>query len=532
MTARPLHQQYITYRGSSGGGGGEDPDPATYCPANGYELPPDPSIYCPANGYVDPDGLVDPDDLTQYEPTLGSWELILSFQTERSGTFNPSIYGPTITDTDVGWKIDSTVYNTKALSVSLDGSLKTVSLYIKKSVTNKIERFLAGNLNLVGRIDFVHLRWIDMGNITINNNAKLTGFVLPAEQMVPITSLLAQSCNLSGIIDLSLIQIGSSAILNFGVNPNLKNVMFPTTFSAGSLNNLYLYQTGVTGILDLRMFTKYIASQGASFNLYSTPNLDEIIFPTTDGAVGYVGIIYAYSSGIKKFNITTIKHWGANGNIRAYSNSQMTEVSLPNMLAGSIINLHIYSNNALSGVVDCSGIVFQANAQIYLRSNPLMTGVVFPSSVSNAVSQLMLYNNNLIGVLDISMFSAFTTTAQIRIENNTLLTGITFAAAISGGFNNLYIYGCGSLGYINLTPFGTGFNKNSVNINLRSNNWTASIVNKVLYDLDSIISSGWSTSRIITIDGTNSAPDNSSGGFDGIASKASLQAKGFIVNTN
>jgi len=51
MTARPLHQQYIIYRGSSGGGGGENPDPATYCPANGYELPPDPEVFCPINGY-------------------------------------------------------------------------------------------------------------------------------------------------------------------------------------------------------------------------------------------------------------------------------------------------------------------------------------------------------------------------------------------------------------------------------------------------------------------------------------------------
>ncbi len=37
------------------GGGGESPDPAVYCPANGYNTPPDPAVYCPANGYnIDP----------------------------------------------------------------------------------------------------------------------------------------------------------------------------------------------------------------------------------------------------------------------------------------------------------------------------------------------------------------------------------------------------------------------------------------------------------------------------------------------
>ena len=36
-------------------GGGSNPDPATYCPANGYELPPDPAVFCPLNGYKKPD---------------------------------------------------------------------------------------------------------------------------------------------------------------------------------------------------------------------------------------------------------------------------------------------------------------------------------------------------------------------------------------------------------------------------------------------------------------------------------------------
>ena len=58
MTARPLHQQYIIYKGSgTPGGGGSDPDPAEFCPTNGYILPedcpiPDPAVFCPVNGYI------------------------------------------------------------------------------------------------------------------------------------------------------------------------------------------------------------------------------------------------------------------------------------------------------------------------------------------------------------------------------------------------------------------------------------------------------------------------------------------------
>jgi len=64
MTTRPLHQQYIIYKGSSGGGGGEDPDPATYCPANGYVDPEsiDPALFCPPRGYLPDDPIVEPPD--------------------------------------------------------------------------------------------------------------------------------------------------------------------------------------------------------------------------------------------------------------------------------------------------------------------------------------------------------------------------------------------------------------------------------------------------------------------------------------
>lgn len=61
MTARPLHQQYIIYKGTGtpGGGGGNDPDPAEFCPTHGYVDPTDPEVLaevCPIGGYY-PDPL-------------------------------------------------------------------------------------------------------------------------------------------------------------------------------------------------------------------------------------------------------------------------------------------------------------------------------------------------------------------------------------------------------------------------------------------------------------------------------------------
>ena len=39
---------------------GEDPNPAIFCPVNGYELPPDPAVFCPTNGYEIPGTQPDP----------------------------------------------------------------------------------------------------------------------------------------------------------------------------------------------------------------------------------------------------------------------------------------------------------------------------------------------------------------------------------------------------------------------------------------------------------------------------------------
>lgn len=92
MTSRPLHQQYIIYRGSSGGGGGEDPDPATYCPANGYELPPDPAVFCPIHGYEKPNEYVPPIEYPDPDPVEGDHILFLCNDEGAGGvSFNVSL---------------------------------------------------------------------------------------------------------------------------------------------------------------------------------------------------------------------------------------------------------------------------------------------------------------------------------------------------------------------------------------------------------------------------------------------------------
>lgn len=119
----------------------------------------------------------------------------------------------------------------------------------------------------------------------------------------------------------------------------------------------------------------------------------------------------------------------------------------------------------------------------------------------------------------------------IWVQNNPNLTTVLFDGTKIGNIINFYLDNNTSLSSIDILGMPNLTNRNSNNIQLHNNNWNASMVNKVLSDLNTISVAGY-TSRIIKIDGTNAAPDSSSGGYDGISEKNNLISKGFTVITN
>jgi hypothetical protein len=62
----------------------------------------------------------------------------------------------------------------------------------------------------------------------------------------------------------------------------------------------------------------------------------------------------------------------------------------------------------------------------------------------------------------------------------------------------------------------------------QNNGWLAARVNQVLAAIDGISVTGFS-GRSINIGGTNTDPDTTSGGFNGVAARTSLQGKSFTV---
>jgi hypothetical protein len=208
----------------------------------------------------------------------------------------------------------------------------------------------------------------------------------------------------------------------------------------------------------------------------------------------------------------------------------MTGVTFASAITGTISALYIYSCN-ITETLDLSKFTsFTTLASIWLYSNPLMTGVTFASAITGTITYLHINSCNITGTLDLSMFTSFTTSASIQLYTNPLMTGITFANSITGKLRYLYMSNC-SLYYVNLLGFSSGTAVASCDIEFQNNAMTAAIVNRMLADINAISASGYSYRKVIA-NGTNAAPDASSGGYNGLAAKTALQGKAFTVTTN
>ncbi len=164
--------------------------------------------------------------------------------------------------------------------------------------------------------------------------------------------------------------------------------------------------------------------------------------------------------------------------------------------------------------------------RIALSAQDALTNFIKPSAIEGAkIEHFQLQNNDLLTSLDIG---TLTNLKNINIHTQTLLTSITLPSTTTP-CEVTYIEDNPVLGYIDFKSMSNLTDVNNAVVNVASNNWTATIVNQVLVDLDTISSAGY-TGRTITIDGTNAAP--TVGPPDGLTAKASLMIKGFSVTTN
>jgi len=514
------------------------------------------------------------------------WYNVLEFQTNSGST---TTFDPTVGATaEVAWDYGDGYYATGASSLAhtyADSSVKTVKMYLK-GASRTITLISCAQDNIVGTLDFRNDAFKATANYDFASNLQLTGVLFPSAPIVALTQLNAQVCDLTGSVDLSMFTSlsTSGAYIYFGVNPKLTSVTFPDNPS-GKYMGVTLNNTGLVGTADLSMLVNW--GTVASLFVYSCPSLTGLTLPSS--TTGSMNSLQIYSNPLLEgsLDISAFKNWSASGQFGVYlmplvtslitsssaitgtfssiqiyslgissldlrkyvsyttsasiqitANNSLVTLQTPETVSGTFQSLYIYNNPLMAGVLDISKFnsFITTNAYIYLNQNPNMTGVILASSITGTFVQVRIHDTGIVGVLDLRMFTSFSTTqgAYFMAYGNPNVTQILLASSISGNiipypyFNNNPL-----MTSIDLGGLPNGFNSAVNTLTLINGcDLPASIVNKILYDVNSKSVSGFAGRSVSLAGGTNAAPDSTSGGYDGLAAKAALIAKGISVSTN
>lgn len=467
MTARPLHQQYIIYKGTTSG----DPDPAEFCPANGY---------------IDPTNPHDP-----YVPDIpgaGSWELIAKFQTNspETTTFDPVLNtDPTIWTNKIAWRVGGVIYYQRDISVTLNGSLQDAEIYVLKGSGLIVTELRADNDHIVGTLDLTFLKPHSTTHsiIVAHQNSQLTSIKFNQSEKFTISSISAYQCGLSGVIDLSFIDKLFNASIRLETNPNLERVIFPIAITSGVLNFLYLNNCNLKYPIDLRAFQ---ISASTQIRMNSNPNLDTVLFPSSiSGAISQLFLHYCKFSSLDLSVIAS--KLTTNGAIQINNNSSLTSVNFPLSATGKIGTFSC-AYTALTSI-DMSAYDYTDAAAFYCNNVASLTTITFKSG---ALGKFTQFNCSFCAISSIDM---------------SLLPSCILKSSSTFSFHNNSM----SAALVDkiLVDLATIVATDPTNYTTRS------------------ISIGGTGAT------ANAAPtDGSVTGYDGITAKAYLISRGLVVNTN
>lgn len=374
------------------------------------------------------------------------------------------------------------------------------------------------NCNLTGNHDISGLNNLG-GQFLITNNGNLTGITHCYTPQVFTHYYLDQN-NITGNHNMSMIP-NLGGIFSIYGNPNLTSITH--TASTQSFSYYAMYSCNLTGNHNMTMFPNFSGQLTGGLN----PNLTSVTHTAS------TGVIIGYSLGTCNItgnhDLSMFTNLGGIINMAVNPNlTGMTFSYSPELITFSINNCNLMGNFDLS--------VFpNLRYQLTINSNPNLTGITHTASTQN-INGYLAYDCDITGVHDLSMFPNLNTEdAGINFRGNTNLTGVIFPLTTKTFKNpnplvdreSINLSYC-NLDYVNFLPLsGATFNSNwvfGVSIILKENNMTSADVNHILTDFDYMANANptkWSgvTLNILT---NNSAPDTTSGGYNGIVAINSL----------
>jgi len=417
--------------------------------------------------------------------------------------------------------------------------------------------FWAYNCDLTGALDLSGC--IIQGLFRVDANNSLTSILHSSNATQFTTNYRANNCDLTGAHNMQGVKIQSGQFA-IQANNSLTALNLNTNISQTS-NNFTFNNCDITGALDVSFIE--ITND---FRAYSNANLTGITHKATATALN---IYLAFSTGLTTLDLSMLSNLG--GNVKIHACPSLTSITFPTNSATPTTQMHIYSNPLVTSY-DLSG--FDLGGELFLGQNNALTVVTFRATLGAAtltytqfyncsaltsldftnlrLSQRILGNNtpNLtsltFGVNNLAHYLVqiggngltnldltnlpFSVSTDFRTESSPNLTTLTLPSDVSGKFLNLDVYDCPNLGVIDFSVMPNCLTLDNADFRLTANAWTAAEVNETLVILDSISLAG-NSGRIVHVQ-TNTAPDGTSGGFDGLTAKANLIIKGFSVTTD
>ena len=279
--------------------------------------------------------------------------------------------------------------------------------------------------------------------------------------------------NLTGNLDLSIFKKMNN-VLELQDNSLLTGVTFDMTGTSNNFNEFKIFNCNLTGNLDLSAVS---GTLGGSFSVANNPNLTGITFSSSGNT--------HYSTGP---STTYMRFDGCN----------------------------------LTGNLNMSGIT-GLSTTFFVTGNINLTGITHGPSI-NTITSYLAQGVDLQGTHDMSMLTGLG--GRVSLYLNTGMTNVLLPVSVStfsnGGTgtvtSSLGFYGC-DLGYVDFKPLSGATLSDGVRIRLHNNNMVADEVNQILVDFSGNATYnliGWDNIDL-DIGGTNADPDNSSGGYDGLA---------------
>jgi len=175
-------------------------------------------------------------------------------------------------------------------------------------------RAYSANLTGIHKMEGIILKTVFSGNAWFLNNPLLTNVIFNPDNTQTIRSIALQDCNLTGVLDLTMITI--TEFYQLHNNINLTSILHKTG-SAVNMNRYFAYNTGIIN-LDLTMISNF----GGNIRIYDCPDLINIDFPNTSVLPG--SLWFQRNASMVQLDLTPFVN--INGGLLTYSSASLNSV--------------------------------------------------------------------------------------------------------------------------------------------------------------------------------------------------------------